>query len=90
MDDTSPRWRIRPATAADRAFLDRLAPRLAIGIPPWRDPAAMLATARRWFAGDLERMGADAMVFIAEAASGTPVGAAATRGGFQTLATEVG
>jgi GNAT superfamily N-acetyltransferase len=76
MDHPSPGWRVRPATADDRAFLDRLAPRLTIGIPSWRDPAAMLATVRRWLADDLQRMGTDAIVFIAEAADGTPVGAA--------------
>jgi GNAT superfamily N-acetyltransferase len=72
----APRWRIRPATEADRAFLDDLAPRLTIGIPPWRDPEAMLATVRRWLADGLVGMGADAAMFIAEAPDGTPVGVA--------------
>ena len=69
-------WRIRLATAADRAFLERLAPRLTIGIPPWRSREAMLATVRGWLLDNLERMGADGAVFIAEDADGTPVGAA--------------
>ncbi len=69
-------WRIRTATAADRNFLEQLAPRLAIGIPPWRSREAMLATVRGWLLGSLESMGADGTVFIAEDADGTPVGAA--------------
>lgn len=69
-------WRIRPATADDRAFLDHLAQRLTIGIPVWRDPAVMLETVRGWLADELEQMGPDAAVFIAESADGTPVGVA--------------
>jgi len=76
MQNSSPRWRVRRATETDRAFLEALAPRLTIGIPPWRDPAVMLATVRRWLADGLARMGADAAAFIAEAPDGTPVGAA--------------
>jgi hypothetical protein len=56
--EQAPIWRIRPATVADRAFLVSLAPRLAIGIPPWRAAEAMLATARRWLLENLDRMGA--------------------------------
>jgi GNAT superfamily N-acetyltransferase len=70
------RWRIRTATVADRAFLEQLVPRLAIGIPPWRSPEAMLATVRSWLLENLESMGTDGTVFIAEDADGPPVGAA--------------
>jgi GNAT superfamily N-acetyltransferase len=69
-------WRIRSATATDCAFLERLAPRLAIGIPPWRSRDAMLATVRGWLLDNLEHMGTDGTVFIAEDADGAPVGAA--------------
>lgn len=69
-------WRIRMATAADRDFLLRLASRLTVGIPPWRSREAMLATVRGWLLGNLEGMGADGMVFIAEDADGAPVGVA--------------
>jgi GNAT superfamily N-acetyltransferase len=69
-------WHIKPATAADRAFLEQLAPRLAIGIPPWRSREAMLATVRGWLLENLENIGASGTVFIAEDANGTPVGAA--------------
>src|SRR5262245_37489086 len=41
-------WHIRQATTADRAFLERLAPRLAVGIPPWRSAELMRATMRRF------------------------------------------
>ncbi|HEX5440694.1 MAG TPA: GNAT family N-acetyltransferase, partial [Ktedonobacterales bacterium] len=70
------RWRIRLATAADRAFLEQLAPRLTLGIPPWRSREAMLATVRGWLLDNLDGMGADGTVFIAEDADGIPVGAA--------------
>lgn len=69
-------WRIRPATTADRAFLEKLAPRLTVGLASWRDPIAMAATARRWLLENLEHMGPDSTVFIAEVPDGTPVGAA--------------
>jgi GNAT superfamily N-acetyltransferase len=62
--------------AADRAFLEGIAPRLAIGIPPWRSHEAMVTTARRWLLENLDGMGDDATVFIAEDADGTPVGVA--------------
>jgi GNAT superfamily N-acetyltransferase len=69
-------WRIRTATAADRSFLELLAPRLTIGIPPWRSREAMLATVRGWLLENLENMDAEGTVFIAEDEDGTPVGAA--------------
>jgi GNAT superfamily N-acetyltransferase len=70
-------WRIRLGTPADGAFLEAVATRLTIGIPPWRDPAAILPTVRQWLRDDLARMGADSTVLIAEAPDGTPVGVAA-------------
>lgn len=75
MTTTSP-WRVRTATAADRDFLADLAPRLTIGIAPWRDPAVMRATMREFFLSDLERMGPDSTVFVAEGVDGAPAGAA--------------
>ena len=69
-------WRIRQAMAADHHFLEGIAPRLAIGIPPWRSREAMQATTRRWLLDNLDGMSADATVFIAEDANGTPVGVA--------------
>ncbi|HEV8191933.1 MAG TPA: GNAT family N-acetyltransferase [Ktedonobacterales bacterium] len=69
-------WRIRQATAADLPFLEQLAPRLTIGIPPWRDAEAMRATMLRFLLDDLANMGADSTVLIAEGSDGTPVGVA--------------
>lgn len=73
-----PRWSIRWAGPGDEAFLERLAPRFAIGIAPWRSAEAMTATARRWLLDDLERARhGGAMVFIAQTDTGVPIGAVA-------------
>ncbi|HLZ25319.1 MAG TPA: GNAT family N-acetyltransferase [Ktedonobacterales bacterium] len=73
---TSLTWQVRPATATDHEFLVDLAQRLTIGVAPWRDPAAVLATMREFLLHDLEEMGPDSTVFIATAPDDTPVGAA--------------
>jgi GNAT superfamily N-acetyltransferase len=69
-------WHIRQAAEADRPFLERLAPRLSLGVAPWRGAERMRATMLRFLLDDLAAMGRDSTVFIAEAADGTPVGAA--------------
>jgi GNAT superfamily N-acetyltransferase len=74
---TSVDWRVRPATPADREFLAELAPRLAFGIAPWRDQAIMAETMGAYLQHDLEAMGADGRVLVAEAPDATRVGAAA-------------
>lgn len=74
-------WRIRRARAADRAFLEELAPRLAVGAAPWIDPAAMLLTMRGFLLGDLEKTGPEAAMFVAEVENGSPVGAVAIEQG---------
>jgi GNAT superfamily N-acetyltransferase len=71
----SQEWRVRAATADDRAFLASLAPRLTIGRAPWIDRDAMLATMRGYLLGDLERMGPEVAVFLVEGPEGTPAGA---------------
>jgi GNAT superfamily N-acetyltransferase len=72
------RWSIRLAVPGDEAFLERLAPRFAIGIAPWRSAVAMAATARRWLLDDLERARhGGAMVFIAQTDTSVPIGAVA-------------
>lgn len=73
---TSNHWCVRTAALADRDFLSELASRLTFGIAPWRDPAAMLATMRGYLLSDLERIGPDSTVLVAEAPDGTPSGAA--------------
>ncbi len=65
---------VRPFVAADRAFVLSLAPRLVIGIAPWRDPEKMLATVREWLNGSIENHGEKTMVFVAEGAQGEPLG----------------
>ncbi len=54
----------------------QLAPRLVIGIPPWRDPERRLATAQDWLAGSMARFGNETMIFIAEDSRGERLGAA--------------
>ncbi|MEO8971682.1 MAG: hypothetical protein ABI406_08800 [Ktedonobacteraceae bacterium] len=49
--------RVRPYVPDDREFVLSLAPRLAIGIPPWRDPQKMIATAQGWITGNIEQHG---------------------------------
>lgn len=58
--------RVRPFTHADRDAVLNLAPRLTIGIAPWRDPAIFLATARTWIAGSIDGIGPTGAVFVAE------------------------
>jgi GNAT superfamily N-acetyltransferase len=70
------RWQVRLAQAEDRAFLEVVAPRLTIGRAPWIDAEAMRATMRGYLLDDLERMGPDVAVFIAEGPDGEPAGAA--------------
>jgi GNAT superfamily N-acetyltransferase len=65
---------VRPYEAGDRDFVLSLAPRLAIGIPPWRDERAMVMTARKWIASSIERRGELAEVFVALGETGERVG----------------
>ena len=74
--DESSKIRVRPFVEADRAFVLGLVPRLVIGIPPWRDPERVLATAQEWLAGSIENHGGKTMVFIAEVAQGERLGVA--------------
>lgn len=66
--------RVHPYVPADREFLLSLAPRLAIGIPPWRDPQKMTETARGWIAESIEQHGQKTMVFVAEDEKGERLG----------------
>ena len=65
---------IRPYVSTDRTFVLSLAPRLMIGMPPWRDPAAWLETVQNWITGSIEQHGQKTMVFIAEDEQGEPLG----------------
>jgi GNAT superfamily N-acetyltransferase len=66
--------RVRPYIPADREFVFSLAPRLAIGIPPWRDPQKMIVTAQGWISGSIEQQGKKTMVFLAENEQGERLG----------------
>jgi GNAT superfamily N-acetyltransferase len=66
--------RVRPYVSADREFVLSLAPRLAIGIAPWRDPQKMIVTARDWITGSIEKHGQKTMVFVAEDEQGERLG----------------
>jgi GNAT superfamily N-acetyltransferase len=66
--------RVRPYVSADREFVLSLAPRLAIGIAPWRDPQKMIVTAGDWITGSIEQHGQKTMVFVAEDELGERLG----------------
>lgn len=66
--------RVRPYVPADREFVLSLAPRLAIGIPSWRDPHKMIVTAQSWITGSIEEHGKKTMVFVAENEPGERLG----------------
>jgi GNAT superfamily N-acetyltransferase len=71
----SPDVRIRPATVADREFIASLMPRLVeFGPPAWRDAAQMTAFDTEVITRSLLGATPDAAVFVAEDASGAPLG----------------
>jgi ribosomal protein S18 acetylase RimI-like enzyme len=66
---------IRPATAADRAGVLALAPRLAEGVAPWRNRAEAREAGRRWLEDSLENAATGAgMVFVASDESSPTAG----------------
>ncbi len=66
--------RIRPYLPTDREFMLSLAPRLAIGIPPWRDMQTWIETARGWILESIEQHSQNTMVFVAEGEQGELLG----------------
>src|SRR5436305_11474370 len=56
---------VRPYDSADREFVLRLAPRLAIGIAPWRDAQKMIVTVQGWIVESIEQHGTKTRVFVA-------------------------
>ena len=66
--------RVRPYATSDREFVLGLAPRLAIGIPPWRDQQKMIETARGWIRESIEQHGTKTMVLVAEDEQGNRLG----------------
>jgi|ERR1051326_975424 GNAT superfamily N-acetyltransferase len=72
----APSIHVRSYVPDDAPFVLQLAPRLVIGIPPWRDAERWLATAQGWLTGSMARFGEETMIFIAEDEQGERVGAA--------------
>lgn len=66
--------RVRPYVPADREFVLSLAPRLAIGIPPWRDTQKMIVTAQDWIKESIEQQGKKTLVIVAEDEQGERLG----------------
>ena len=66
--------RVRPYDSADREFTLSLAPRLAIGIPHWRDPQKMIVTAQGWITESIEDHGKKSFVIVAEDEHGERLG----------------
>ena len=57
---------IRTGTGADLEAVLALAPRLAVGVAPWRDQAEAIAAGRRWLEGSLAAAAqGDGTVFVA-------------------------
>jgi GNAT superfamily N-acetyltransferase len=66
--------RVRPYKPGDDAFVLSLAPRLLIGIPPWRSVERWLESVQQWLTGDFEEHGTKSMLFIAENEQGERLG----------------
>ena len=66
--------RTRLYDPADREFVLSLAPRLAIGIPHWRDTERMIVTAQNWITGSIEQHGQKTVIFVAEDELGERLG----------------
>lgn len=65
---------VRPYHPADRDAVLSLAPRLVIGIAPWRSEEGMLRAARGWIEGSIDSTTPDRAVFVAEEAAGCTAG----------------
>jgi GNAT superfamily N-acetyltransferase len=67
-------YHVRPYVPADRAFVLSLAPRLAIGMQPWRDLELWLTTVGGWLAESIDQHNQKTMVWIAEDEQGERLG----------------
>lgn len=65
---------IRPYVPEDRFFVLSLAPRLAIGMQPWRDLKSWLTTVESWLTESINQHNQKTMVLIAEDEQGKQVG----------------
>jgi GNAT superfamily N-acetyltransferase len=66
--------RVRPYVPADRAFVLGLAPRLAIGMQPWRNLERWLATVEGWVTESIRHHNQKTTVLIAEDEGGERLG----------------
>jgi GNAT superfamily N-acetyltransferase len=66
--------RVRPYVPDDRAFVLGLAPRLAIGMQPWRDLKLWLTTVEGWLTESINQHNHKTMVLIAEDEQGERLG----------------
>lgn len=66
--------RVRPYVDTDRAFVLSLAPRLAIGMQPWRDLELWLSTVQGWLTESINQHNQKTMVLIAEDEQGGRLG----------------
>jgi hypothetical protein len=57
---------VGPYVPNDRSFVLSLAPRLAIGKQPWRDPELWLKTVEEWLTESINQHNQKTMVLIAE------------------------
>jgi GNAT superfamily N-acetyltransferase len=57
---------VRPYLPGDRDFILSLAPRLAIGKRPWRDPDIWVKTVEGWLTQSIDQHNRKGMVLIAE------------------------
>lgn len=75
MTQEKPNIVIRPATAADRAFILNLVPRFVeFGPPAWRDSEQMTVKNQQVVTTALDAPASDAQILVATAANGEPLG----------------
>ncbi len=67
-------FRVRQYTLADRDFVLGLAPRLAIGMQPWRDLQLWLTTVESWLIESINQHNQKTMVLIAQDELGERLG----------------
>ena len=65
---------VRPYVSNDRAFVLSLAPRLAIGMQPWRDLTLWLKAVEGWLTESMEQHNQKTMVLVAEDEQGELLG----------------
>lgn len=66
--------RVRSYIPSDRAFVLSLAPRLAIGMQPWRDLQLWLITVEKWLTESINQHNQKTMVLVAEDEQGERLG----------------